>query len=159
MYVNMVTRPVYIKKEVSTPSNKIKHISPLQRHVFLPLTCRILKRNHIFSTISPLFCHDWQRIQEARKLHPRNIKMIKDDQEGTRNPYKCINVMKQDAIDDKIRERCKTCEKQCMQENLDGSRSVEILSSQPQWIEKLLRCYREVSRSYRANMNFLDRST
>ena len=66
--------------------------------------------------------------------------MIKDDQGGTRNPYKCINVMKQDAIDDKIRERCKTCEKQCMQENLDRSRSVEILSSQPQWIKKLLRC-------------------
>ena len=57
MYVNMVTRPVY-KKEVSTPSNKMKHISSLQRHVFLPLTCRILKRNHIFSTISPHFCHD-----------------------------------------------------------------------------------------------------
>ena len=28
--------------------------------------------------------------------------MIKDDQEGTRNPYKCMNVMKQDAMDDKI---------------------------------------------------------
>ena len=42
-YVNMVTRPVYKKKEVSTPSNKMKHISPLQRHVFLLLTCRILK--------------------------------------------------------------------------------------------------------------------
>ena len=49
MYVNMVTRPVYKKKEVSTSPNKMKHISPLQRHVFLPLTCRILKRNHIFS--------------------------------------------------------------------------------------------------------------
>ena len=36
-----------------------------------------------------------------------------------------MNVMKQDAIDDKIIERCKTCEKQCMQENLDGSRGVE----------------------------------
>ena len=44
MYVNMVTRPVYKKKEVSTPPNKMKHISPLQRHVFLPLTCRILKK-------------------------------------------------------------------------------------------------------------------
>ena len=49
MYVNMVTRKLYKKKEVSTPPNKTKHISPLQRHVFLPLTCRILKRNHIFS--------------------------------------------------------------------------------------------------------------
>ena len=38
MYVNMVTRPVYKNKEVSTPPNKMKHISPLQRNVFLPLT-------------------------------------------------------------------------------------------------------------------------
>ena len=36
-----------------------------------------------------------------------------------------MNVMKQDAMDDKIIERCKTCEKKCMQENLDGSRGVE----------------------------------
>ena len=66
MYVNMVTRLVYKKlKEASKttrrktlPLTKMKHNSPLQRHVFLPLTCRILKRNHIFSTISPPFCHD-----------------------------------------------------------------------------------------------------
>ena len=45
----MVTRPVYKKKEVSTPLNKMKHISPLQGHEFLPLTCKILKRNHNFS--------------------------------------------------------------------------------------------------------------
>ena len=50
-------------------------------------------------------------VQETRKLHQRDIKMIKDDQGGTRNPYKCMNVMKQDAMDDKIKERCKTCEK------------------------------------------------
>ena len=49
--------------------------------------------------------------------------MIKDDQVGTRNPYKCMNVMKQYAMDDKIIERCKTCEKQCMQEELNRSRS------------------------------------
>ena len=49
--------------------------------------------------------------------------MIKDDQGGTRNPYKCMNVMKQDTMDDKIKERCKTCEKQCMQEDLDRSSS------------------------------------
>ena len=55
--------------------------------------------------------------------------MIKDDQGGTRNPYKCMNVMKQDAMDDKIIERCKTCGKQCMQEGL-------------RQIEKLLSCYR-----------------
>ena len=94
----------------------MKHISPLQRHVFLPLTCRILERNHIFSTNSPPFCHDWQRVQEARKLHPRDIKMIKDDQGDTRNPYKCMNVMKQDAMDDKIIGGCKTCEKQISQQ-------------------------------------------
>ena len=94
----------------------MKHNSPLQRHVFLPLTCRILKRNYIFSTISPPFCHDWQRVQEARELHPRNIKMIKNDQEGTRNPKKCMNVMKQDAMDDKIKEWCKTCGKKISQQ-------------------------------------------
>ena len=49
--------------------------------------------------------------------------MIKDDQGGTRNPYKCMNVMKQVSMDDKIKERCKTCEKQCMQEDLDKLRS------------------------------------
>ena len=52
----MVTRPVYKKKKLKeVPSKKMKHNSPLQKHVFLPLTCRILKRNHIFCTISPLF--------------------------------------------------------------------------------------------------------
>ena len=65
--------------------------------------------------------------------------MIKDDQGGTKNPYKCMNVMKQDVMDDKIKERCKTCEKQCMQEDLNRSRGVKMLSSQPQWIEKLSR--------------------
>ena len=34
--------------------------------------------------------------------------MIKEAQ---RNPYKCMNVMKQDAMDDKIIEGCKKCEK------------------------------------------------
>ena len=42
----------------------------------------------------------------------RDIKMIKDDKGGTRNTYKCMNVMKQVVMDDKIIERCKTCEKQ-----------------------------------------------
>ena len=31
--------------------------------------------------------------------------------------------MKQDVMDDKIIERCKTCEKQCMQEGLYKSRN------------------------------------
>ena len=123
MYVNMVTRPVYKKKEVDTPHNKMKHNPPLHGYVFLPLTCRILKRNHNFSTISPPFCHNWQRVHKARRLHPRNIKMINDDQGGTRNPYKCMNVMNKDTIDEKIKERCKTCEKQCTQEDHDRSRS------------------------------------
>ena len=35
---------------------------------------------------------------------------------GTRNPYKCMNVMKQDVTDDKITERCKTCKKQISQQ-------------------------------------------
>ena len=33
-----------------------------------------------------------------------------------RNPYKCMNVMKPDAMNDKIIERCKTCEKQFSQQ-------------------------------------------
>ena len=48
----MITRLVYKKKEVSTPPNKMKHISHLQRYVFLPLTCRILKKE---TTKSPQF--------------------------------------------------------------------------------------------------------
>ena len=57
--------------------------------------------------------------------------MIKDDQEGTRNPYKCVNATKQDAMDDKIIERCKTCDNRSRScraaierklRNLDGSR-------------------------------------
>ena len=42
--------------------------------------------------------------------------MIKDDHEGRRNPYKCMNVMKQDTMDDKIIEECKTCEKKISQQ-------------------------------------------
>ena len=42
--------------------------------------------------------------------------MIKDDHGGTKNPYKCMNVMKQDAMDDKIIEGCKTCEKKIFQQ-------------------------------------------
>ena len=40
-----------------------------------------------------------------------------------------MNVMKQDVMDDKIKERCKTQEKKCMQEDLDQLRGVEKLSS------------------------------
>ena len=55
MYVNIVARPVYKKKEVSTPHNKMKHNSPLQRHVLLPLTCRIFKKKPILPQFIPLF--------------------------------------------------------------------------------------------------------
>ena len=59
----------------------------------------------------------------------RNYKVTpekyKDDQGGTKNPYKCMNVMKQDVMDDKITERCKTCEKHCMQEDLNKLRSYQ----------------------------------
>ena len=36
-----------------------------------------------------------------------------------------MNVMKQDAMDDKIIERCKICEKQYMQEGLNKLRSYQ----------------------------------
>ena len=36
MYANMVTRPVYKNKEVSTPPKKMKQISPLQGMYFSP---------------------------------------------------------------------------------------------------------------------------
>ena len=73
-----------------------------------------------------------------------------------------MNVMKQDAMDDKIKERCKKGEKQCMQEDLDILRScratieqkptsmdresVEDLSSRQKvsrWIENLSRSYQD----------------
>ena len=41
-----------VQEEGSNPPNKMKHISSLQRHVFLPLTCRILKKE---TTYSPQF--------------------------------------------------------------------------------------------------------
>ena len=46
-----------------------------------------------------------------------------------------MNVINQDAMDDKIKERCKTYEKQCMQKDLNWLRGVEMLLSQPRWIE------------------------
>ena len=36
-----------------------------------------------------------------------------------------MNMMKQDGMDDKIKERCKTCEKQCVQEDLNKLRSCQ----------------------------------
>ena len=143
MYVNMVTRLLYKKKEVSTPPNKMKHISPLQRNVFLPLTCRIFKnKSHILHNFSPFLSWLTKGIRSYKALPEKH----KDDQGGTKDLYKCMNVMKQDTMNDKIKERCKTCEKQCMQEDLNRSRGVKMLSSQPQWIEKLSRG-KEISQS------------
>ena len=70
--------------------------------------------------------------------------------------------MKQDAMDDKITKRCKTCEKQCMQEDLDKSRSCQVVIEQKstsmdresiedlsskqkvsRWIENLSSSYRD----------------
>ena len=84
MYVNMVTIPVYKKKEVSTPPNKMKHISPLQRHVFLPLTCRILKKKSqsLHNFPPPLFVmidKGYKKLESFTREH-------KDDQGGTKNP-------------------------------------------------------------------------
>ena len=57
-----------------------------------------------------------------------------------------MNVMKQDVMNDKIKGRCKTCEKQCMQEDLDKSRSYRAEANL------------DGSNSYRANKKFLDGS-
>ena len=76
----------------------------------------------------------------------RNINIIKDDQGDTRNPYKCMNVMKQDIMDDKIKEICKTCENNACKRILTDQEAVEDLSSRQKvsrWIEKLSRFYQE----------------
>ena len=68
-------------------------------------------------------------------------------------------VMEQNAMDDKIIERCKTCKKQCMQEDLNKSRScraaieqtsmdrttIKLLSRR----QKLSRWIKELSRNCR----------
>ena len=108
----MVTRPMYKKKEVNTPLTRWNTSLPYRACISPPNMWNLKMKPHF----SPPFCHDWQRVQEARKLHPKDIKMIKDDQGDTRNPYKCMNGMKQDAMDDKIIEGCKTCEKQISQQ-------------------------------------------
>ena len=71
----MVTRPVYKKKKLKeVPSKKMKHNSPLQKHVFPPPPpkCRILKRNHIFS---PLFVI----IDKGYKSYKTSPEKHKDD--------------------------------------------------------------------------------
>ena len=75
--------------------------------------------------------------------------MIKDDQGGIRNPYKCMNVMKQDAMDDNI----KHVKSNAWKRVLIDREVVEFLTSrsQPRWIENL-------SRIYQLDRNFLDGS-
>ena len=75
--------------------------------------------------------------------------MIQDDQGGTKNPYKCMNVMKQDAMDDNIKHvKSNVCKKVLIDREV-----VEFLMSrsQPRWIENL-------SRIYQLDRNFLDGS-
>ena len=82
--------------------------------------------------------------------------MIKDDQGGTRNPYKCMNVLKQDAMDDKIIERCKICENQCMQEGLDRLGSCRVvIKRKPRNIDGSRIC-RESNRQTESSKNFLN---
>ena len=57
-----------------------------------------------------------------------------------------MNEMKQDVTDDKIKERCKTCEKQCMQEDLNRLRSCQVEANLDE------------SNSYRADRKCLDGS-
>ena len=118
----------------------MKHNSLLQRHVFLPLTCRILKRSHIFSPFLSWLTKGTRSYKASPKKHKYDLRWSK----GTRNPYKCMNVIKQDAMDDKIIERCKTKKKwnACKGISIDWG-GVKNLSRkiQPQWIENLSRMY------------------
>ena len=60
MYVKMVTRPVYKKNEVSTPPNKMKHIFPLQRHVFSPHNMLNTIKSILTQTLEKLYKKRWQ---------------------------------------------------------------------------------------------------
>ena len=119
----------------------MKHNSLLQRHVFLPLTCRILKRSHIFYPFLSWLAKGTRSYKASLEKHKYDLRWSR----GTRNPYKCMNVMKQDVVDNKIIERCKTKKKwnACKGISIDWG-GVENLSrkSQPQWIEYLSRMYR-----------------
>ena len=128
MYVKMVTRPVYKKlkepsittKEVNTPPNKMKHNSPLQRHAFLPLTCIILKRIHIFSPFLSWLTKGIRSYKASPEKHKDDLIWSRD----TRNPYKCMNVTKQDAMDNKIKKK-KKCKTKKSKEHARVSRLIE----------------------------------
>ena len=130
----------------------MKHNSPLQRHVFLPLTCRILKSNHIFFPFLSWLTKGTRSYKALPEKHKDDLRWSRD----TRNPYKCMNVIKQNAIDDKIIERCKTCEKQCIQEGLDRSRNcraaIKLAKSTWNYLDRsryVLRIYREATQKSR----------
>ena len=74
-----------------SPPKQIKHSSPLQRHVLLPLIYRISK-SHIFS---PFLL--W--LTEGTKSYKVLPRKHKDDQRGTNNSYTSMNVKKQDPMD------------------------------------------------------------
>ena len=79
---------------------------------------------------------------------------------GTRNPYKCMNVIKQDAMDDKIIERCKTKKKwnACKGISINWG-GVKNLSRkiQPQWIENLSMMY-QADREHKILAQWIDLS-
>ena len=56
-------------------------------------------------------------------------------------------------MDDKINEGCKTCEKQCMQGNLDGSRGLKTVF---QWGEKYRCEYNQACYSTKDPNNILN---
>ena len=59
-----------------------------------------------------------------------------------------MNVMKQDAMDDKIIERCKTCEKWCMQEGLDRLRSCRTaIERKPRNLDGLRICQESIGQT------------
>ena len=59
-----------------------------------------------------------------------------------------MNVMKQDSMDDKIKERCKTFEKQYMQEDFNRSRSWQADKEHIKLPRYIKICVETLSRSY-----------
>ena len=89
MYVNMVTKSVYKNKEVSTPPNKMKHISPLKRNVFLPLTCKILKKKpQSLHNFSPFL--SW--LTKGTRSQKASPERHKDDQWWSRRHKESIKM-------------------------------------------------------------------
>ena len=56
-----------------------------------------------------------------------------------------MDVMIQETMDDKIKERCKTCEKQCKQEGLDRLRSCRAaIERKPRNLDGLRICQESI---------------